>query len=188
MKKLRLIAVAFLCATSLCVSATAQTPVELPQPLPEELRATTEQIATLLDAMRIKDQMNTVLELMPIIVQQQMQQQREVLNSRQLTPEQEERVNNFLRQQIEKSMDLYPIDEIIADAGTVYQKYISREHADVLIEFYKTPAAQHLIYVQPAMVQEYLPLVLSRMETRVKTFADDTAREARELLEELSEK
>ena len=192
MKKMRLIAVAFLCLMSLCVSAMAQlpgmaqTPAELPPPLPEEMRATTGQIATLLDTMRIRDQMNAVLDLMPMVMQQQLQQQREALNSRQLTPEQDERINNFLRQRIEKSMDLYPIEDIIADAGTVYQKYITREDADVLIAFYKTPAAQRLIYVQPAIAQEYLPLILSRMETRVKAFAEETAREAQELLKELS--
>ena len=82
---------------------------------------------------------------------------------------------------------LYPIEELLADVGTVYQKYISSSDADVLIEFYRTPAAQRLIDVQPAMVQEYLPLVVSRMETRVKAFADETAREAQELLKELLE-
>jgi len=187
MKEMKIIAFTFLCVIMLCVSAPAQTPVMMaqappPPPLPEEQQATAEQISTLLDTMRIKDQMNTVLDLMQMMVQQQMQQQREVLNSRQLTREQEERINNFLQQRMEKARDLYPINEVIADAGTLYQKYISREDADVFIEFYRTPAAQRLIDVQPTMSQELLPLVLSRMESRVKAFAEETGREAREFL------
>ena len=184
MKKVKFIAAALLCAAILCVPAMAQSS---PPPLPEGLRATDGQIATLLNTMRVKDQMKTVLDLMPVILQQQMQKQREALNGRQLTPEQGEQIEKFLQQRIEKTIDLYPIEEIIADAGTVYQKYISSSDADVLIEFYQTPAAQRLIDIQPAMAQEYLPLVLSRLETRIKTFAEETSRDAQELLKELLE-
>jgi len=189
MKKGKLIAITTLCVMSLCVSAMAQLPAAAPPPppLPEDQRATSAQITTLLDTMRVKDQMNAVMDLMPVLVQQLMQKQRESFNGRQFTPEQEAQIDKFLQQRIEKAMDIYPFEEMIADAGTVYQKYISREDADVLIEFYRTPAAQRLIDVQPAMTQEYLPLVLSRMETRVKTFADDSALEAQKLLKELLE-
>ena len=182
MKKLKL-AVVFLCAASLCAAATAQ----VIAPLPEEKRATAGQIAELLDASRVKDQMASLLDAMPALMQQQMQKQRETFKGRQLTPEQDAQIEKFLQRRIEQSLNLYPIDDIIADAGTVYQKYISREDADALIAFYQTPAAQRLIDAQPAMVQEYIPLVLSRMETRVQAFTDETAREARELLKELTE-
>ena len=193
MKKMKLIPVVFLCATCLCVSAMAQSPISLqaspppPSPLPEEQRATTDQIETLLDVIRVKDQMATLIDLMPQIVQQQMQNQRKSFGGHQLTPEQEALVEKFLQQRIEKSLNLYPIDEVIADVVPIYQKYVSREHADALIEFYKTPAAQWLIDVQPAMVQEYLPLLMTRMETRIKEFGNETASEAQTFLQELLE-
>jgi hypothetical protein len=182
MRKVRFIAITILCTSCLCVSAAAQSPVA---PLPESQRATDGQIATLLNAMRIQDQMSAVLELMPMVVQQQVQKLRESFKGPQLTSEQQEKIEKFLQQRAEKVMEIYPIEEIIADTGTIYQKYISREDADVLIAFYQTPAAQRLIDVQPAMVQEYLPAIMSRMETRVKTFAEDTARETQEFLKEL---
>ena len=190
MKKIKLFVVAFFCAISLCVPVAAQIPgmAQSLQQLPEELQATTDQIATLLDTMRVKDQMSSLLDIMPNIIQQQMQMQRETLTSRNLTPEQEEVVEKFLQRRIEHSLTLYPIEEIIADVGTIYKKYISREHADALITFYKTPVAQYLLDVQPAMVQESLPLIMSRMEGVVRTFTEETAREAQSLFNELFEK
>jgi len=85
-------------------------------------------------------------------------------------------IEKFMQRCIEKSIDLYPIAEIIADTGTVYQKYISRSDADVLIEFYLT---------RPAIAQEYLPLVISRLETRMKAFTEEISRETQEFLKEL---
>lgn len=184
MKKIKLIAVALLCAAGLCVLGMAQSPV-LMKPLPKEQQATDEQIVKLLDSMRIEDQMASIMDMLPMVVKQQMQSQREALSSRQLTPEQEEQVEKFLQRRLEKTLNLYPIEEIIADIVPVYQKFISREDADVIIEFYRTPAAQRLIDSQPAMAQEYLPLLMARMETRVKAFTEETSREAQALLKEL---
>ncbi|MCL2877803.1 MAG: DUF2059 domain-containing protein [Acidobacteria bacterium] len=182
MKKVKL-AVMFLCAIGLYATATAQAPVVAP--LPEEQRATAGQIAILLDAMRIKEQMASIMDMIPALMQQQMQKQLEAFGGLQLTPEQEEQVTKFLRRRLEQSMNLYPMEEIIADTGTVYQKYISREDADVVIAFYQTPAAQRLIDAQPAVAQEYLPLVMSRLETRLQAFTEETARESQELLKKL---
>ena len=184
MKNLKLIAATLLCATSLCTPAMAQSS-PLPPPLPEEQRATAGQISTLFDTMRIKDQLTAVQDLIPLLLQQQMQKQREALGGRKFTPEQEEKIEKFLQRRFEKSKNLYPIEEIITDAGTIYQKYISREQANILIEFYRTPTAQHLLDIQPAMTQEYIPLIMSHIETRIKAFAVETAREAQELLKEL---
>ena len=187
MKKVK-IAVTFLCAMSLCVSAMAQVPIGAPPPLPEQHRATAGQIATLLDVMRVKDQMAEMLDMLPAIIQQQMQKQREALRGLRLTREEDELIEKLLQRNIERSLNLYPIEEIISDTGMVYQKYISREDADILIAFYKTPAAQRLIDVQPAMMQEALPMVMSRLETRIQAFSQETARELQELLKKLEGK
>jgi len=184
MKKVK-IAVVFLCTVCLCAAVMAQAQVIAPPPLPEEQRATAGQIAALLDALRIKEQMASLLDMLPTLIQQQIQKQQEVFRGRQFTPEQEAQVEKFLQQRVEQSLNLYPVDDIIADAGTVYQKYISRDDADALIAFYQTPVAQRLIAAQPAMVQEYIPIILSRVETRVQAFTEETAREAQTLLLEL---
>ena len=183
MNKVKLIVVAFLCVAILCVSAMAQ-PSSTPPPLPEELRATAEQIATLIDVMHVREQMVTLRDLMPAMVQKQMQKQREALSGGQFSPKQWENIEEFLKPRIE---NLYPVEEIIADIGKVYQKYISSKDADVLIEFYRTPAVQRMINVQPSITREYLPLVLSRMETHVKVFSEENVRDAQKLLKELLE-
>jgi len=177
-------AVTILFAMGLCVSAIAQMPVVVPplSPLPEEHRATAEQIATLLDVMRLKDQMEGLGDVLPVLMQQQMLKQRETLRSLRLSREQDELVEKLLQKNIEQSKKLYPIEEIISDAGIVYQKYISREEADFLIAYYKTPIAQRMIDLQPALMQEVFPLVMSRVEARVQALAQETAREVQELL------
>jgi len=186
MKRVRLIAVTFLCATLLCVSLPAQTPVIAP-PLPIELRATDEQIATLLDVMRVKDQLADILNLMPMIMQQQMSTLPEKFSGLQLTPEQKEIVENFMQRNIERSLNLYPINAVIADAGTVYQKYVHREDIDALIAFYRTPAGQRMLDAQPIMATELATLIMSRAEKFSRTFGEELVRETQELIKELSE-
>ena len=187
MKKLKL-AIMFLLVAGLCAGAMAQTPVGAPSPspLPVQVRATDGQIATLLDVMRVRDQMSEILNLMPMVMQQQMSTLSEKFRGLRLTPEQEGKVAKFMQRSVERSLNLYPVEDVIKDAGTVYQKYISREDADALIAFYRTPAAQNLLQAQPVMTQELLSLTMGRLETFARAFAEEISREAQELIKELS--
>ncbi|GEM_PF-1174377 len=59
--------------------------------------------------------------------------------------------------------------DLNAKAGEIYPKYISTEDAAKIIEFYKTPAGQHLVVAEPYMISE-----LQRSAIQI---AQDTARD-----------
>ena len=81
---------------------------------------------------------------------------------------------------MEPTVDLYKSDEMIADMTELYQKYLTRWDVDGMIAFYSSLAGQRLLDIQPVIVQEYLPLVMQRMQDRVKTLTDEMQKELME--------
>ena len=155
--------------------------------LPEDQQATKEQIAKLFDVMRLKQQIDTMLKMMPVMMQQQIKvQQEEALkklpSGQKLTPEQQEQLDRFNHRMLEKAFNLYPAEEMIADITTVYQRHISRNDVEAMITFYNSAAGQHLLDAQPAITQEYLPLVMGHMKERSQAFSEEMAKEMQELL------
>jgi hypothetical protein len=53
---------------------------------------------------------------------------------------------------------------------------------DAFIAFYATPAGQHLLDAQPAIMQEYMPLVMSRMQVRSKALSEEMMKEVGDIL------
>ena len=51
---------------------------------------------------------------------------------------------------------------------------------DAFIAFYQSPAGQHLLDAQPAIMQEYMPLVMNRMKERSKALTDDLMKDMAE--------
>src|SRR6202012_3481569 len=150
-------------------------------PLPEDQQATKDQITKLFEVMRLRQQMDTMMKMIPAMAQQTAQQQEKALvntlaRNAKLTPEQQEKIDQMTQRIISKAIASYPIEGIIADATTVYQRYISREDADGMITFYGSPAGQHLLDAQPVIMREYMPLVMDRMKGMNKTLADETAK------------
>ena len=64
---------------------------------------------------------------------------------------------------VEKSMDLYPADEMLTDMGAIYQRHLSKDDVDGLIVFYSSPTGQHLLDAQPVIAKEYMPLVMGKV-------------------------
>jgi hypothetical protein len=158
--------------------------------LPADQQATKEQIAKLFEVMRIRKQMDMMLKMMPVMAKQAMQQQQQVmLNNlpadRQLTEEQRQALNKLTEGIIEKAMSAYPMDAMIADATTVYQRHISREDADAMIAFYGSPAGQHLLDAQPVIAHEYMPLAMERMKSVTAVLSDEAAKEIKDYLSTL---
>jgi uncharacterized protein len=176
-----------------CVTAQTQEAAQTPAvtALPEDQQATKEQITKLFEVMRLRQQMDLMMKMIPEMAQQAAQQQQKAMlehlpSGAQLTPEQQEKLNKFTQQMVEKVVSTYPIDEIISDAIGVYQRHIRREDADAMIAFYNSPAGQHLLDAQPVIAREYMPMVMERMKDLNKTMADDMAKEMKDFIATLT--
>lgn len=140
---------------------------------PED-QATDEQLGRLFAAMRIRDQMQTTRRIIPSMVERQLRQQMQAMSEEvspgsKLTAQQQAQLDQLLHKYIEKAMDMYPVDEMIADMTGLYREHLTRQDVDGMIAFYGSPAGQHLLDAQPKITQEYMPLVMQRTAERTKT-------------------
>jgi hypothetical protein len=85
-----------------------------------------------------------------------------------------------MKKYMEKAMSLYPADERIADLSGIYQRHLSREDVESVIAFYSSPAGQHMLELSPAVMKEYVPLVMSRMQERSKALTDEMKKDMKD--------
>lgn len=149
----------------------------------------TEQLAKLFDAMRIKQQMQSMRTMVPSLVQQQIQSavkqtEQGMSAGTKLTPEQRQRVQAVINKYVGKAMDLYPADEMMTDMSAIYQKHLSKDDVDALIVFYSSAAGQHLLDAQPAIAQEYMPIVMAKVSERSQVMTKEMTKEIAEIAQE----
>jgi uncharacterized protein len=136
--------------------------------IPADQQATPEQIAKLFEVMRLREQLNRTLAMLPEMMKRGVRgQMKEILQkypqAQQMTPEQKTALEKLMEKYMQQAADIYPTDEMIRDATTVYEHHITRADADAYIAFYSTPAGQRLIDAQPQIMREYMGVVMGRM-------------------------
>ncbi len=150
--------------------------------VPDDQKPTMEQLTKLFEAMRLKEQMQSMRQIVPAMVQQQitsaMQQTEANLPAgSKLTPEQREGMQKVMSKYVDKAMDLYPPEEMITDMGSIYQRHLSKDDVDGLIVFYSSPAGQHLLDAQPAIAKEYMPMVMGKVTERSQAMMKEMMKE-----------
>jgi hypothetical protein len=154
--------------------------------IPLDQQPTKEQLAKLFEVMRLRQQMEGVMKMMPAMVQQQIQAQVKEMTAKYPanahTPEQQAALQKVLDNFMGKAFSLYPVSEMIDDMSGLYQRHLSSSDVDAFIAFYATPAGQHLLDAQPAIMQEYMPLVMSRMQVRSKALSEEMMKEVGDIL------
>ena len=173
-------------AQTTMAGASDQAPVSA---IPLEQRATKEQLTRLFEVMRVRQQMDSILKMMPAMVEKQMQEQMKAIRAQmpgsgEMSPKEQETMAQFQKRIMEKALGAYPYEEMMSDMTEVYQRHVSRADADAFIAFYSSPAGQRLLDEQPAIMKEYMPMVMKRMSDRSKDLAEDIAKEAAEMAKE----
>jgi len=171
--------------------ASADQPVapaeETVQTIPPDQQPTKEQLAKLFEVMHIRQQMDSMMKMLPTLIQKQIQDQTKEMAAKQyggsLTPEQQAALDKAMGRYLDKALSIYTADEVIADISSIYQRHLSRTDVDAFIEFYGSPAGQHLLNAQPAIMKEYMPLVMKRTEERSKELTDQLAADIKNLPE-----
>lgn len=155
--------------------------------IPADQQATREQLAKLFEVMRMRQQFDSLLKMIPAMVEQQMHAQMKEMvaqmpGAREPTPEQQAALDKLMSKYMQKAANIYPAAEMIADASTVYQRHLTRSDVDEYIAFYSSPAGQHLLDAQPVIMREYMPMVMGRMQARSKELYADLAKDIHEAM------
>jgi len=178
------------CAQAYAVGGDGKMQEEKQAPaIAPENQPTAEQIAKLFEVMRIRQQMQSMRQMVPAMVQQQVQsalkQTEEGLpGGRKLTAEQHERMQQVMNKYVGKAMDLYPTEEMLTDMTAIYQKHLSKDDVDGLIAFYSSGAGQHLLDAQPVIAQEYMPMVMGKVSQRSQEMMKEMMKDMAEAVPE----
>lgn len=141
--------------------------------IPAGEQATREQLKKLFEVMRMRQQFEAMMKMLPSMVQQQVHAQMEELTAKlpganQLTPEQQAALDKLTDKYMQKAQAIYPADEMIEDAITVYQRHMTKTDVDAYIVFYSSAPGRHFLDAQPQIMKEYMPLVMQRAQERSK--------------------
>jgi len=98
------------------------------------------------------------------------------------TPEQQAVTAKMMSTYMDKILSAYSINDMMDDMAAVYQRHLSRTDVDAFIVFYQSPAGQHLLEQQPIIMQEAMPLMMSRMQKAVNEIAAEIVKEKLESL------
>jgi hypothetical protein len=83
---------------------------------------------------------------------------------------------------MEKVKNVFSIDEMLEDMTTIYQRHFTRNDVDALIAFYSSPAGQHLLNEQPAIMREYMPVVMKRIGERTEQLNEQMTKDMEEAI------
>jgi hypothetical protein len=167
-------------------SESAQTTATLAA-IPSDQQPTKEQLARLFEVMRLRQQLESVMKAVPAVVQQQIKTQMQEVTSKlpggkAPTPEEDAAFDKMMNKYMEKAVNIYPVGEMLDDMAVIYQHHLSRSDVDAFIAFYESPAGQHLLDAQPAIMKEYMPMVMARTQERTKALTDEMSKDIDELL------
>jgi hypothetical protein len=156
--------------------------------IPADQQPTKEQLSKLFEVMRLREQMQNVMKAVPAMVQQQIKAQTDELlakvpGGKPLTTEQQAAMDKIMNKYMQQAMNIYPADELISDMSVVYMHHLRAADVDAFIAFYSSVAGQHLLDAQPAIMQEYMPMVMNRMKERSKALTDDLMKDMTEFAE-----
>jgi hypothetical protein len=162
-------------------------PTTTPATVPADQQPTPEQLAKLFDVMRIRVQMQSVRQMLPVMISQQIkatisQTEAGLPAGTKLTPEQRAAMDKVMNKYVGKAMDLYPPDEMVADMTRLYQQHLTRDDVDAMIAFYSSTSGRHLLDAQPVITREYMPLVIGEVTERSQALTREMMKEMAEIV------
>jgi hypothetical protein len=168
-------------------AATMASPESTAPAIPPDQQPTKAQLTKLFEVMRIREQFASGMQMVPAMIQQQVRQQEKEITANlpesvRITPEQQAALDKVTDRYLEKAVNLYSVDEMLDDMAGIYQKHFTREDVDVYIAFYSTPAGKHLLQMTPVIMQEYMPVVMQRVQERSKALTAEMSKEITDVL------
>jgi hypothetical protein len=170
-------------AQALAQAQTAAAPAQSgSETIPQDQQATREQLDRLFEVMRLRQQMQATMKAIPAMIQQQLHSQMNDMYAKlpgggKPTPEQQAKLEEIMNKYIQRAATLYSPDDMMGDITAVYQRHMSKSDVDAYIAFYSSPAGQHLLDAQPKIMQEYMPVVMGRVQKASANLTNDMTKE-----------
>lgn len=179
MKKLRRLILAMLLTSSLWAQQPQATSSQ-------DAPATREDVLKLFDTLRIREQMERVVEM-------QNNQMRQIITQvmrKQLpdaTPEELGRLGDRMQETMQEARNIYPLSEMLDDMVPTYQKHLTHGDIQAIMAFHLSPVGQKLLNEQPAMSREAMQLINAKMQPRLEQFMERITEGAKKMAEEMAQ-
>jgi hypothetical protein len=165
----------------------AVSPDSTPPVIPLDQQPSKQQLAKLFELMKIREQTASMMQTLTGMIQQQVRQQEKEMTANQttgasLTPEQQAALDGVMNRSLEKALNLFTVDEMLDDMAALYQKHFTREDVEAYIAFYSTPAGKRLLQITPVIMQQYMPVMMQRIEERSKALNAEMSKEIGDVL------
>ena len=169
-------------ATNADTGATSHSSASL---VPLADRASKEQVTKLLEVMRLRSQLASTMKALQTMIQGQIATQMSQVSSnlpagKELSNEEQGKLNAIQQKYMKMALDVYPIDAMMDDVTEIYQRYMSRSDVEAFIAFYSSPPGQHLLDAQPAIMAEYMPVAMKRVNERSNQLAAEMMKDIEE--------
>lgn len=166
---------------------------ETAQLVPLDQAASDAQLDKLFEVTRVRQQMAAAAQAMPQVIKQQFNRQLDEMEKdhpemSSMTGEQREAVNRIMEKFMSQAMTLYTTDEMMTDMKAIYREHLTRDDVNAITAFYSTPAGQHMLDMVPAIMQEYLPKAMTRMQEKMRPLIVEMSKEIAEVMRSQSEK
>jgi hypothetical protein len=173
-------------APALPTQTTHGAPEEAAPAIPVEDQATVEQVERLFQVMRIRQQTESLMKQMSMMMQQQVAQGMkqggaDTPDGKKLAPEQLAERQKLMEKLMDRAMHVYTVDEMLADMTPIYQRHISKSDIEAFIAFFGSSSGQHFLDQQPLIAKEYMPLVMTRVQEKTKALTDEMKKDIDEL-------
>lgn len=157
-----------------------------PSILPRNQQATEQQIRKYFEVTRERQQLQQVLNWMPTVIQQQFQEQLRNITAKlppgkKITPQVQAALEKVRAKYIQRANEVFPIERMESDVIPVYQRHMSRADADALIDFYRTPPAQHMLDAQPIIMSDFMAIEMPLMQVHAQLLTNEMSAEMQKL-------
>ena len=171
-------------ALILCLAFLSSAPAFAQQPGDP---ASKEDVQRLFDAMRVRKQLDAVMEL----VKKQLPTLSNAAMDKQMpnaTPEQKAMLDQLAIQQIQKMYEKLPLDELMQAVLPVYRQHFTHGEIQEITRFYSSPAGQKLLSQMPTITLESLKAAAPILQqwvivegAEIKASADEYSNKLKEL-------
>lgn len=146
--------------------------------------ATKEDVIQMFQEMRFEKQMKGIQQNISQQFQIMAKEMMDRPEFKSLPPDRQKKYQDFLTAEMQNSMNIYPISEIISDFAPVYAKYLSKSDVQGVIAFYHSPAGKKMLDVSPSVSQEAMTIIAPKIQDRMMKAMEDMQKRMRDLLDD----
>jgi hypothetical protein len=146
--------------------------MDIPE-VPEDQRASREQIDKLFDSLRLRDQLDKTMQMASMAfkagIEQAIEEKKQKNpNKKELTPQEQQQFENMMSEYMKKLAAVIYSDDVMNPIKSAYQRYLTSSDVEGITAFYSSPAGKHLLERQTKIGLAAAPQMMAAMQAKIQ--------------------